>query len=456
MDNHPTDLITLDSANDQLQVVQDTYGYLNMEKVGLFDRKLNEIVLSISKENSAENHPVAVYKTGSKTIEMVFGNKNARESAANDGLNIFSRKVVISRPKPLKKDKAVYIYGIPVQEPVENIRKFFNDILKLKTKSEIRWLLYPGTEIRNGGRSVMVEADEETVIPGSVFYESRTTKIRKISLWYPNMPAFCRKCMSKGHLAVDCHKSFQRQFDTDFPLPQNANYAAALKNHKPPQQKKQDDEPELVLLEKREVHLRKESNETHENGEEKFFPFYTSGDILSNFYECVFDIDGVTYQSTEQYLFAERARYLNEQVTADRIMKNRAAKICKELGKGVPWTGDVHSWRDFAKEKLKLANKAKYTKHWKLRKFLFATAPATLVETNPYDHYWGIGLRKTDPSIQNPDKWKGENAMGYLLTDLREEMMKDPDMVINDKPKRPLNSPEATSHLRKRTSVSSV
>lgn len=455
MDDHPTDLVTLEAANAQSENVQKTYGYLNLDKAGLLDRKLNQIVLAISIENSPNKHPIAIYKIGYKTVEIVFGSNDARESAAVEGLTIFAQKVIVSRPRSLVKDKAIYIYGIPLHESSENIRKFVNERLKLKVKSEIKWLLYPNTEIRNGGRSVVVEMNDETDIPGCAYYESFTSKPKKVTLWYPNMPIFCRKCTMKGHSSRDCPQNPQKTFENNFPLLQPANYAMALKSKKNPADKTDEifadyetlDHP---ITQQREV---PSANENHETAE--YWPFYTKNDRFSNFFECELYIDGTKYQSTEQYLFAEKARKVGDYDIADRIMKNRAAAICKQLGESIPWTGDIFTWREFAKEKLYIANKAKYTQNPNLRKFLFKTAPSVLVEASPFDFYWGVGLKKNDHNIQNADKWRGENIMGYLLTDLRDELMKDPNMDI-EKPKRSLPSPDSVSQPRKRTSVSSI
>lgn len=454
-DTHPTDLVNLEAANNHSEIVQKTYGYLNLDKSGFAERKLNDIVLSISQENPIDKHPLAIYKIGPRTVEIVFGSHEARESAANDGLAIFSHKVVVSRPRSLKKDKAIYLYGIPPQESAENIRKFFTDNLKLKVKSEIRWLNYPKTEIRNGGRSAVVECDDETEIPGCAFYESLTTKLRKITLWYPNMPSFCRRCMVKGHLARDCPKNFENVLNSEFPLPQAASYAMALKSSKNPAEKNDDVFPALDTFAKPGVHLRYHALSLH-NDDDEYWPFFTKNDIMSNFYECNVEIGDVKYQSTEQYLFAERARKMKDFDTASKIMKNRSAKICKELGESVPWTGDVENWREFAKNKLKIANTAKYSQNEYLRKYLFKTSPAVLVEASPYDRYWGVGLKKNDANIQNPGAWRGENIMGYLLTDIRDELLNDPAMTIEKSSKRNLGSPDDRAVLKKRNSLSSV
>lgn len=100
MENHPVDTITLDQANPDLQDVQDTYGYIDLERNGLNGRKIGEIVLAMCKENPAQLHPIAAYKIKPKVVELVFGSREVRENLATNGLNIFQKMVIVERPKP--------------------------------------------------------------------------------------------------------------------------------------------------------------------------------------------------------------------------------------------------------------------------------------------------------------------------------------------------------------------
>ena len=54
---------------------------------------------------------------------------------------------------------------------------------------------------------------------------------------------------------------------------------------------------------------------------------------------------------------------------------------------------------------------------------LFETSGTELVEASPLDHKWGIGLEATDPRAMNRKLWKGENLLGQVLTEVRDELM---------------------------------
>lgn len=43
-----------------------------------------------------------------------------------------------------------------------------------------------------------------------------------------------------------------------------------------------------------------------------------------------------------------------------------------------------------------------------------------LVEASPSDSIWGIGLRRDDPDSREPEKWRGENLLGFALMEVRD------------------------------------
>jgi ribA/ribD-fused uncharacterized protein len=454
--------IVVDSVAMEKDQFQKLGGFINLGNYGMMNRNINEIVKSIFDGNAKENVPIFIFKDNKSTLRLICANEKCRDVLVESGLCIFKTKVMVEKPRPPRRLKTVYLYGLPIFEKPEKIELFLKTRLKAEIKSEFRWTCYPGTEIRNGGRSVSIETPVDVDIPGFLDYASDShQKPRKISIWYPDLPIYCRICYEKGHASDDCRKNRRE-------VTESTRYANAIKSGKMPAPVNlntstfsgESDEVLMTTLSSQ-VPISKRLNpstQTTTSAEASFtekvsniFPFYTKTDVFSNHYECDFEIDGVEYRSTEQYLFAERAKVKDKMEIMEKIMRNRSARIAKQLGEQeVPWEESVEEWRDFAGKKLTVANRAKYTQNDELRQLLFKTAPKVLAEASPSDTYWGVGLRKNDPQIHKASLWKGENAMGKILMNIRDELMSDPlyvdelssDWTVVKNPKRQLTTPE--------------
>ena len=46
-----------------------------------------------------------------------------------------------------------------------------------------------------------------------------------------------------------------------------------------------------------------------------------------------------------------------------------------------------------------------------------------LVEAAPRDRLWGIGLGRNNPKALRKATWRGKNWLGYILTEVRDELM---------------------------------
>lgn len=63
-----------------------------------------------------------------------------------------------------------------------------------------------------------------------------------------------------------------------------------------------------------------------------------------------------------------------------------------------------------------------------LEKALIDTFPRILAEATPRGPLWGIGLGLSDPLIKKRNTWRGDNWLGYLLTDVRNQIMEEKGM----------------------------
>jgi hypothetical protein len=64
----------------------------------------------------------------------------------------------------------------------------------------------------------------------------------------------------------------------------------------------------------------------------------------------------------------------------------------------------------------------KFAAHAKLREFLLGTGERVLVEASPYDRIWGIGLGRDADGAKDPERWRGDNLLGFALMEVRERL----------------------------------
>ena len=142
--------------------------------------------------------------------------------------------------------------------------------------------------------------------------------------------------------------------------------------------------------------------------------------FLSNWYSGKFVLDGFTYQHVEQHTMAEKAKLFNDTKMYEKILRTEEPKTCKALGKKVtPFVPE--EWNKVKYEIVKTANRAKFDQDPELKEKLLATGDAILAEASPRDRIWGIGMGAAKASELDPSEWNGQNLLGKILMELREE-----------------------------------
>lgn len=155
---------------------------------------------------------------------------------------------------------------------------------------------------------------------------------------------------------------------------------------------------------------------------EEQFTFFWAGPF-SQWHISEFEIDGIKYNCTEQYMMAMKAKTFGDEGAHTLIMNAKSPKTQKALGRKVT-NFDPKHWNAVARDIVYVGNHAKFTQNEDLLKGLMSTKGTTLVEASPYDKIWGIGLDAKDMRSRSRDTWKGTNWLGEVLTKLREELEK--------------------------------
>ncbi|CAG2247034.1 K09935 [Mytilus edulis] len=117
---------------------------------------------------------------------------------------------------------------------------------------------------------------------------------------------------------------------------------------------------------------------------ENYLFFWRKESPFSQWHPAKFTIDGLTFNCAEQYMMYNKAKFSKNEAKLDKFSQNE-----------------------------------------KLREELVNTYPKLLVEASPHDQVWGIGLAADDPKIFDVNNWRGFNLLGKIITDVRDELLKD-------------------------------
>lgn len=140
--------------------------------------------------------------------------------------------------------------------------------------------------------------------------------------------------------------------------------------------------------------------------------FYTTTDNygeFSNFAKLGFEEEGKYWPTVEHYF---QAKKFEGQVYEERVRIAYTAKDARNMGRSRehPIRDD---WETVKIEVMKLTLKRKFATHLEAREVLINTGEEELIESSPFDYFWGCG---SDGS--------GLNLLGKLLMELRGELLR--------------------------------
>ena len=150
----------------------------------------------------------------------------------------------------------------------------------------------------------------------------------------------------------------------------------------------------------------------------KYTFFFAESSPFSQWYRCTFVVEGVQFMCAEQAMMHGKAKLFGDDEIAAKIMAAGHPKTHKALGRKVRGFDDK-IWAVKRLEIVKTTSLAKFGQNPELAAILLKTAPSELVEASPFDKIWGIGLGADDPKAQDPRKWRGQNLLGKVLTEVR-------------------------------------
>lgn len=127
----------------------------------------------------------------------------------------------------------------------------------------------------------------------------------------------------------------------------------------------------------------------------KYTFFWNNRTPFSNWYPSVFIWSGIRFTRGEQYMMYRKATLFGDWDIADQILATDDPAKQKDLGR------QVKNYND---------------KDWSSVRF------EIMVEANPNDRIWGIGLAASDPRAHFEETWLGQNLLGKVLDEVREKL----------------------------------
>jgi ribA/ribD-fused uncharacterized protein len=126
-----------------------------------------------------------------------------------------------------------------------------------------------------------------------------------------------------------------------------------------------------------------------------FQPFIKG--VFSQWHPTPFDLEGRNFVTAEQWMMFAKATLFRDEAVANAICAADDPSTQKRLGQQVaPFEQGL--WDRWKIEIVYRGNLAKFTQNEGAARRLALTAPAMLVEVNPRDWVWGVGL-----GLDNPD-----------------------------------------------------
>ena len=153
-----------------------------------------------------------------------------------------------------------------------------------------------------------------------------------------------------------------------------------------------------------------------------FFGVEGENGYLSNWFLAQFPLEfnGKRYdfENVEQAMMASKAMLFNDIESFGKILKTPNPKSVKSLGRKVK-NFDGEFWDKYKKQIVKSAVKSKFVFNPELKEKLLETEESYLAEDSPYDKIWGIGTKSL--KHKNDKTWPGQNLLGVILMELRQE-----------------------------------
>ena len=151
--------------------------------------------------------------------------------------------------------------------------------------------------------------------------------------------------------------------------------------------------------------------------------FYSQNSPLSNHFPAPFTHKGEHFNCAEQYIMVEKARHFGDQGAVKAVMEEPVPAKQKQIGKYIK-NFDREIWQANAQDIILPGLISKFEQCQEAMELLMKTAERDIIEANPHDLFFGVGISIFSPTVWDSSNYKGKNIMGKMLQIVRGTLIK--------------------------------
>ena len=140
--------------------------------------------------------------------------------------------------------------------------------------------------------------------------------------------------------------------------------------------------------------------------------------VLSNFYYCKLVIDGQKFNSSEKAYQVMKAKFHKNKTIEDELMEAHFVSDVKKISEKIQVSAE---WIDQRVDVMRKILRAKADQSQTYRKKLL-NCKGQIVEAIRGDLFWSAGLDEKELRQLPRERWPGQNVLGQLHMELRDEL----------------------------------
>ena len=154
---------------------------------------------------------------------------------------------------------------------------------------------------------------------------------------------------------------------------------------------------------------------------------------LPNFHPCVFEVNGIQFHSSEQFIQYMKSMFFNDMETSAKILASKTALESKNLSRSIKGVEDK-KWEEVAKTVCHKRLPEKFCQNPRLMEALANIGNKILVESTT-NKLWSTGVPLHKAGCLDSTLWVGNGILGEILSEIRQEYFEqNPPMTCSSLP----------------------